>query len=165
MGSTRQNAFTLIELAVVLAVLAVAATFIMPRIGTATLGRSRFRGSVNRLVAVARQAREQAACQHQVCVLRVDIDSGAYSVALAGKDEAATLQTPVGALRGQLPESAWFSSIRRPDLPDATSGTVDIRFGPDGWADPAELCIEGPDEVKKVVAVTPPCGFVELRDE
>ncbi|KKL07704.1 hypothetical protein LCGC14_2583370, partial [marine sediment metagenome] len=78
--STRNRAFTIVELIVVIVVVAVLATMIVPRLHGAA-GTSRLNTSAFRLLSAARYARSFAAARRQPCRLVLDTDEQRYVLA------------------------------------------------------------------------------------
>jgi prepilin-type N-terminal cleavage/methylation domain-containing protein len=77
------SGFTLLELAVTMAILAVAMTLVLPAVGG---GREslRLRSEAGRVAALIRQARQHAVSQHRAT--RVTLDRGRNSLALVAGD-------------------------------------------------------------------------------
>jgi general secretion pathway protein H len=95
-GSATPPGFTLIELIVVLAILAVATALVLPSVGRGTESL-RLRSEAKRVAALLREARLQAVSQHRAT--RVTLDPTRNTVALTvGESERPqrTLELPAG---------------------------------------------------------------------
>ena len=71
-----RNAFTLIELGLVLFILGLVAGLVLPRLNVGVLDRSRLRESVNRIAGTAMYARERAASTRRLHRLHLDAKKG-----------------------------------------------------------------------------------------
>jgi prepilin-type N-terminal cleavage/methylation domain-containing protein len=140
----RQQGFTLIELVVVLAVMAVAMAFVLPSVGRGTESL-KLRGEAKRVAALLREARLQAVSQRRSAY--VTLDRTRNTVALTvGESERPhrTLELPAGvrisvavggesltfSSRGLTRETRWVVESRR--ARDADRGASHQRSGDSG---------------------------------
>jgi len=79
-----RRGFTLIELIVVLAIIAVAAVVVAPSISSG-IASINLKSSVNHLAATMRYARTRAISQKNICAVYLYLDEGRYSVIGAGQ--------------------------------------------------------------------------------
>jgi prepilin-type N-terminal cleavage/methylation domain-containing protein len=153
------RAFTLIELMVVILILAFAASVVYPRLSGGLIERERLRASVNQLAAVAAHGRDQSAATQQPLILTLDMDLSAYRLAGASQDD-----TDAGGgagLHGALAEGVTFRSVRLTGRPEQPGKIVQLRFTPEGWADPAIIQLAGSDGDVNSIVITAPAGRVE----
>jgi len=134
---TDPGGFTLIELSIVLLVLAIAASFVIPRLrdtDSAALATS-----AARLATTARLLYEEAAFRQTPMRLNLDLDKQAYWVTVLRDDpetpefvpDATLLTRPVA-----LPDAVAFADVVLPALGTVKEGIVFAQFFPEGWADP-----------------------------
>jgi len=130
----RQPAFTLIEILVVLVLLVVAAGLIVPRMGS-SIGQQELREAAGRFACTARTARELAVSTQMTCAIEIDLDRGAYAVAIQSN------RIPDGRMRviqaswlkgGRWPETVRIKEYRTPNGRRTTRGTQRLEFFPDG---------------------------------
>ena len=146
-------AFTLIELVVVMAMLAVAVGVIVPRMGT-SIGRVALREAAGRLAQTARTVGALAVARRQELTLEIDLSLGAYRILMPSSDGApGELTTVQGSwLRGaQWPKSIRVQGFRRGDGTRVTSGSERIRFYPDGTSSGAALRLTDADTTQQII--------------
>jgi general secretion pathway protein H len=112
----RVSGFTLLELTVVLAVLAVAASMVLPRLGD--LGRLRIEAAARRLAESVTLARDRAILGGRPARLVLDVDRGRWT---AGDRE-----------RGTLPAGVRFRAVSAGDAPAVRAGVVALDLDPAG---------------------------------
>ena len=154
----RSRGFTLIELAVVVLVLGVAAAAVLPRLGGAELERARLRSSANKLAAAAAYARDRAACTRAVHVLHVDLNGGTYWV----KPLTRSANAGAAPVRGKLPDGVRFTDVQVAG--GIAGGVVELRFSPEGWADAAAIHLGLADGSAATVLIAGLCGRAETHD-
>ena len=135
----RRNGFTLIELAVVLLIIAIAVTIVFPRLGSGIVERARLRSSANRIASVAEYAHQRAACARLTHVLHLDTAKGTYWITGQTTDGQTASITDDFGLKGRLPEGVQFAGVELQDMDANSDDIVTIRFSPQGWADPATV--------------------------
>ena len=160
-----EHGFTLIELAVVIMILGLAAAVVFPRLNAGALTRGELRSSVARIAAIATHARNRAACTRRMHVLHLDKKSGEYWVSDQASDAGHTA-APAGSptLRGRLPTGVRFQDIEMADHSPLPEEIIRLRFSPEGWADPAVVHVMGQDGDVAGLAITGLCGRVETYD-
>lgn len=128
--------FTLLELAVVLFVFGIAASFLIPRLrnaDSAALG-----ASAARLASSVQYLYEEAAFRQTPMRLNFDLDRRAYWVTVLSDDpetpefvpDASPLARPV-----VLPEAVAFADVVLPAVGAVKEGVVFAQFLPEGYAD------------------------------
>ncbi len=163
MGSWRRG-FTLVELAVVIVILGLAAALVLPRLGAGALEGARLRSSAARLAGMAMCARDRAAWTRLTHVLHLDIKNGEYWLTAEKPANGARLPSGGLPLRGRLPEAVQFQDVEVPRRPFSSDNVVRLRFSPDGWADPAAIHLVGRDGETASVVIASLCGRVETYD-
>ena len=178
-----RHGFTLVELAVVIVILGLAAAVVFPRLNAGAPARGELRTSVARIAAIATHARNRAACTRRIHVLHLDTKSGEYWVsdlsrASRSNDQVSGVfrhtaavavchaQASLGRaiIRGCLPSGARFEEIEMVDQSPLPEAIVRLRFSPEGWADPAVIHVMGQDGDVAGLAITGLCGRVETYD-
>jgi len=163
-GAT-SRAFTLVELTVVMAIIAVLAAMIVPQLA----GRSssmELEQAARDLLLAARYAREYAATRRCECQLRIDASAGRY--ALARADAAADSSGEFVALKTAvvkpktLPPQVRFGRVR---ITSALGRDVEtsncITFRPDGRCDAAVAEITNGRRVYSLI-ILPDSGRAKL---
>jgi len=147
-GAPRASAgLTLIEVAVVLAILAVATALVLPAVGRGTQSL-RLRSEAGRVAALLREARRQAVSQRRVT--RVSLDRARSTVVLTADDP----DHPVRRL-------AMPADLR---LSVATGGDS-LTFSPRGLTRETRWLLEGPDGRRLAIRVDALSGRVTVRAE
>ncbi|NQU75925.1 MAG: prepilin-type N-terminal cleavage/methylation domain-containing protein [Planctomycetes bacterium] len=141
------NAFTLVELIVVIAVISVLATMAIPPLASAA-GERQLRVSARRLLVTARYARDFAATHRRMCRLLIDQRQGRYALfqqadPRQGGDEYHPLHAGIGGPE-RLAHPLRFAKvlIEPRSLREASRPPGDcITFDAFGQADPAVVAI------------------------
>ena len=159
-----ERGFTLIEIGIVLLIIAIALTFILPRLRDRT--HAELQSSARKLANTLRFVRDEAVLNGRVYELMIDLDQHVYSVsssALRGEDlsgfapeegplgREVTLVAPVGFADVVLPSSGG----------KLLEGQVPIYFYPDGTADLAVIHVHNGTDAYTLRTV-PLTGFVYL---
>ncbi len=139
-----RNAFTLIELIFVLALLAIAAAFVASSFGSFVRGRA-LNSEARRLLSLAQYAQSRAVSEGVPILLWIDAKNGRYGLSTAGNfgveddphdivyavDETLTLETPA------------FDAVNVSEQDDEKLGLPEglpvIRFNPDGFFDESSV--------------------------
>jgi general secretion pathway protein H len=137
--------FTLIEMVLVLAILAIAVFFVLPSVGRGTEGL-RLRTEGGRIAALLRDARRQAVTRREPVRVSLDRATGAVSLTLG---EAAT-----PARRIEVPEGFRL---------DAGEGGEAVTFSPRGTAREAHWTLENRGGRRVAIEVAAVTGRVTLR--
>jgi general secretion pathway protein H len=138
--------FTLVELVVVLAILALGTALVLPSL-SGPLTSARFRQGGAELRAAMTQARARAAASGRMRAVRIDLDRGEYGI-------------PADNVGRSLPEGVRVVSVSSPGV-KIERGVVDVRFFPDGSADEAEVVLADASDVRLLLRVDPLTGVVE----
>lgn len=131
------DAFTLIELAVVLLVIAVSITIVFPKLNVDWIQRARLRGTANRIASIAEYAHQLAACARLTHLLNIDAVQRTYWITSQTSEGKEMPITDNLDLKGRLPEGVQFVEVELRDIDSISQDVITIRFSPQGWADPA----------------------------
>ena len=151
-----RRAFSLVELLVVIALMAVAATAIVPRMGR-SIGQRGLVEAAYRLERTARTAHELAISRRQACAIDLDLDVGAYGVAMASDGGEVKAVQASWLKQERLPEGVRFAQVRLPDGREMTSGTQRVWFQPDGTSSGATVQLVAKSG-QYLVAISPQNG-------
>ena len=161
----RSSGFTLIELAVVLLILGISASFLVPRLrdpeATALVS------SAERLATTARYLYDEAAYQRLPMRLNLDLDRQTYFVTVLGGDADAPEFVPVESSLARpvvLPDSVAFRDVVLPAVGTVTEGIVFAQFSPEGWADPLVVHLRGRSGGDATMAMEPLTGRTRVAD-
>lgn len=145
-GESVKRGFTLVELAITLMVLALAAAFVAPSIGRGLDGL-RARAEVSGFVGFLRAAREQAVTRGEAQEVRLDPGGRTLIISAEGSQSVRS--------------SRSFSYLLRiePDPPNART----VRFQPQGLSSGGTFHILAPGDRFYVVTVDPITGRVSSR--
>ena len=157
--------FTLLELAVVLLVLAVAASFVIPRLRSTD--DAALTASANRLATTVRLLYEEAAFRHVPLRLNFDLDKQTYWVTVWSQDperpefvpDPEPLTQPV-----RLPDAVAFLDVVLPAFGTATEGVVFAQFWPEGYADPLVIHLKNRRGEYATLALDPLTGRTRTGD-
>ncbi len=155
-----RQAFTLIELAVVMVVLGVAAAVVLPRLDAAALGGARFERCANKLAALALHARNRAVGTATPHALHIDPGRGEYWIAPRPEGGSKV----VSRKRERLPEGVSFEAVIVAGEKAPSAGATVVRFTVEGRADPAVVHLSGGEGRMKTVLITPLLGGAEVHD-
>jgi prepilin-type N-terminal cleavage/methylation domain-containing protein len=168
MNPRARRGFTLIELMLVMAVLAVVAALIVPRLSGA-LAALRVTKGTEQVFAAAREAHTRAILRGLRTRLVLEFETGAFRV----EEERRPLESPgrwyeMPGREGK--PSSLADSVRfgRLTLNEETvaEGTAEIGFRPDGSTDDALITVENEDGDRGAVEVRGITGHVRiLRDD
>jgi len=154
--------FTLIELAVVIAILGVMIALVAPRF--ADLGEANLKRSARHLTGMIRFLRDEAQAKKTVYRLRFDIQAGSYWVEAMTLTSDSTLEyrkvSQVIAGEGSLSGNTTFRDVAVPGHPDDPY----LLFMPDGWVEHALIHLRDGEDRDFTLLVKPLTGDTELRE-
>ncbi|MBI5381664.1 MAG: GspH/FimT family pseudopilin [Opitutae bacterium] len=166
-GPRSRRAFTLIELILVMALLAIAAGLAAPRMASFFRGRT-LDQEVRRLHALANYAQSRAVAEGMPVVLWLDARAGTYGqmiqTGFVDFDERATTFTVDATLALETtaaePTQAYEPVDETPNLPE---GQAMIRFSPEGYVDeisvPKVTLRQGTEMVREVALTANGLGY------
>ncbi len=162
---TGSSGFTLLELAVVLLILGIAASFLAPRLRdpeTVAL-----QSAANRIATTARYLYDEAAYQRLPMRLNLDLDHQTYFVTVLGGDPDDPEFVPVASSLAKptlLPDAVAFRDVVLPTVGTVTEGLVFAQFSPEGWADPLVVHLRGRSGGEATMAIEPLTGRTRVAD-
>jgi prepilin-type N-terminal cleavage/methylation domain-containing protein len=141
-----QRGFTLIELAVTLLVLSLAAAVVVPGVGR-SIESVRARAEISGFAAYLRAAREQAIARGEAQTVRLDPETRSLAITEAGSDAVRSTRS--------------FNYLLRiePEPPQA----LDVMFAPLGFSNGAIYHIQAPGDRHYLITVDPFTGRVSTR--
>ena len=159
------SGFTLLELAIVLLILGIAASFVVPRLRTTD--DVALQASASRLASTARWLYEEAAFRRLPMRLNVDLDKQVYWVTVFNDDleepdfvvDGSPLAQPVA-----LPDAVAFLDVVLPAIGKVQEGVVFAQFYPEGYADALVVHLEGRQGGRTTLAVEPLTGRARVAD-
>jgi general secretion pathway protein H len=161
----RASGFTLLELAIVLFVLAITASFLIPRLRD--VGTERLRASARRLATTTRYVYEEAAFRQRPMRLNLDLDTDTYWVSILDQasDELQFIvdQDPLGQPVA-LPAGVAFEDVILPALGTVQVGLVFAQFYPEGYADPLIVHLHDRHGTQSTLAIEPLTGRTRVAD-
>jgi general secretion pathway protein H len=159
------SGFTLLELAIVLLILGIAASFVVPRLRSTD--DVALQASAERLASTARWLYEEAAFRRLPMRLNVDLDKQVYWVTVFNDDleqpefvvDGSPLAQPVA-----LPDAVAFVDVVVPAVGMVEEGIVFAEFSPEGWADALVVHLEGRRGGRATLAVEPLTGRARVAE-
>ncbi|MCC6766074.1 MAG: prepilin-type N-terminal cleavage/methylation domain-containing protein [Deltaproteobacteria bacterium] len=159
------SGFTLLELAVVLLILGIAASFLAPRLRDPE--GAALAASAERLATTARYLYDEAAYQRLPMRLNLDLDHQSYFVTVLGGEPDAPEFVPIDSPLARpvvLPDSVAFRDVVLPAVGLVTEGVVFAQFSPEGWADPLVVHLRGRSGGEATMAIEPLTGRTRVAD-
>ena len=160
--NSRSKGFTLIELAVVIAILGVMIALVAPRF--ADIGNANLKRSSRHVTGMVRFLRDESQAKKTVYRLRFDVQAGHYwAEALTITSDNTTefmRATSVIGGEGSLSGQTTFRDIKAGSHPDDPY----ILFTPDGWVEHALIHLRDGEERDFTLIVNPLMGSTELRE-
>jgi len=162
---TGSAGFTLLELSIVILILAIAASFVIPRLRDAQ--STALAASAARLATTARLLYEEAAFRRTPMRLNLDLDKQVYWVTVFRDDldtpefvpDTAMLTRPVA-----LPDAVAFADVVLPALGTVTEGVVFAQFFPEGYADALLVHLMNRRNEYATMAIEPLTGRTRVGD-
>jgi prepilin-type N-terminal cleavage/methylation domain-containing protein len=155
---TRQprNAFTLLELVLVMVILAAAASMVAPSLRGWSRG-AKVRDAGDQFLALTRWARSESVANCQLYRINIDTRQGLYWVTVQDGQNFVSPGTEFGRIFS-VPEG--FQLIVTGAAADNAAATA-IDFAPSGRTQPMQVVIAGPDpnEIVRLECTTPAEGF------
>jgi prepilin-type N-terminal cleavage/methylation domain-containing protein len=156
------DGFTLIELAVVIAILGVMIALVAPRF--ADIGNANLKRSARHLTGMIRFLRDESQAKKTVYRLRFDVQAGRYWAEALAKTSDNTVEfkrsTSVIGGEGSLSGQTTFRDILAGSHPDDPY----ILFTPDGWVEHALIHLRDGEDRDFTLLVNPLMGNTELRE-
>ncbi len=154
--------FTLLELVVVLALLALAAALVVPRLPS--MQESRLRASARQLSAQLRYLDERAVAGKIPYRLRVNLDEQKIDVVRKNAIGEEVLPEDPFLLRSPLQEGIIVRDLRTERLGTISSGTVSISYGPGGLSESLLIHLAIPGGSNITVQALPVSGIVRIAE-
>jgi|GEM_PF-2260177 len=155
--SARYKGFTLIELMLAIALLAMTAGIVIPRLNTSALTRTRLDKDTAHLAATARYAHNLAITTGIVHLLYLDTDNNRYWITTQSDPRRKSINLPLG----QLSEDIRFVSIQGKNT---ATYTTSLRFSPQGWADTSVIQLADSENNFRYIFIHPLLGRVDIYD-
>lgn len=157
--------FTLLELSIVLLILAIAASFVIPRLRDTD--STALQASAARLATTVRYLYEEAALRRRPMRLNLDLEGQAYWVTVLGDDPEAPEFVPDATALARptaLPRAVAFADVILPALGTVKEGQVFAQFLPEGWADPLVVHLINRRSEYATLAIDPLTGRTRVGD-
>jgi len=156
-----RNGFTLIELAVVIAILGVMIAIVAPQL--ADIGEVNLKRSARHLTGMIRFLHEESQAKKTIYRLRFDIQAGHYwAEALTTTSDNTTefkrMQSVIAG-EGNLSGQTTFRDVIAGSHPDEPY----LLFTPDGWVENAAIHLRDGEDRDFTLLVKPLTGDTELR--
>jgi len=151
-----ERGFTLLELVVTLAVIALGATLVLPRLGDAR-GLA-LAAAARRLADTVAYGRDRAILGGRPMRLVLDLDRGRWELGTPGRDPATVVPdaSPTGR-GGVLPAGVRLAAVTAGGTPAASGGIAALDLEPDGDALPARIDLAD-GSGRRAGVVVPPAG-------
>lgn len=161
-GACTERGFTMIELAMVLLVIGIAATIVMPRMG-GVLDRQQMRRSINTVRGTVRYLHARAALTKRVYRLTFDLDRQMLSVCYLDLEDC-TPQSSRELQDHSLPTTVRIVDVVSPDGKKTQEGTATTHFLPIGLAEPSMIHFEGSNAHQMTVTIEPLSGGIKVYE-
>ena len=135
-----QHGFTLMELIVVVLLLTILLGFAIPAFQGSVLTGSREQ-AVRELMSAVKKLKMAALRRQTIHSLYLDLDQNQLRVAQTN-EAAGETESPAGS-RWDLPGDTRIAQVRFPDNRQIRTGTVEIKFYPEGYSDRAVIQLTG----------------------
>ena len=135
------RAFTLVELVVVIAILAISALIIYPRIDSPHSDSARLLHSAKQLSSVARYTRDMAISTQVPHMLHIDLEQQNYWVTIRSSRVTETRIKDALDLNRNLAEGIRFDRVEIVGEGESFQGHVSLIFGPEGEVTPGTLTL------------------------
>jgi len=160
-----QGGFTLIELSIILVIVAIAASFLIPRLRDAD--STALASAAARLATTSRYLYEEAAFRRRPMRLNLDLDKHAYWVTVLKDDpddpEFVVDDSPI-ARPVALPGTVAFADVTLPAVGMVHEGVVFAQFFPEGYADPLVVHLTNARHEYATLAIEPLTGRTRVAD-
>lgn len=161
----RQGGFTLIELSIILIIVAIAASFLIPRLRDTD--STALASAAARLATTSRYLYEEAAFRRRPMRLNLDLDKHAYWVTVLKDDpddpEFVVDDSPI-ARPIALPGTVTFADVTLPAVGMVHEGIVFAQFFPEGYADPLVVHLTNARHEYATLAIEPLTGRTRVAD-
>ena len=161
-ATPHSKGFTLIELAVVVAILAVMITLIAPRLGE--IGEANLKRSARHLTGMIRFLHEESQAKKTVYRLMFDLQDGKYwaEAETITQENAREFRRATSAIGGEgsLAGATTFRDIKVASHPDEHY----MLFTPDGWVEHTLIHLRDGSDKDFTLKVKPLTGHTELVD-
>jgi prepilin-type N-terminal cleavage/methylation domain-containing protein len=159
----RDDGFTLLELTVVVFILAIVASFVVPRV--ADVSGVALGATARRLSQSVRYLYEEAALRGSVYGLVLDLDEQRVHVVRLDSETGEFVEDDAMLSRElALPDGVRLTAVVLPSVGRLDQGAVPIYFYPEGFADPAWIQLGDDRERGYTVIVDPIRGRAEVVD-
>ena len=159
-GACNERGFTMVELAMVLLVIGIAAAIVMPRIG-GVLDRQQMRSSINTVRGTVRYLHARAALTKRVYRLTFDLDRQMLSVCYLDTEDC-TPQSSRDLRDYTLPITVRVVDVVSPDGQKTQEGEATTHFLPTGLAEPSTIHFEGSNARQMTVMIEPLAGRIKV---
>lgn len=159
--SNRAAGFTLIELVVVVALLALFATLTVPLFSSTGTGKLGY--SARRLSGTIKYLFNEAALSGREHRLVYNLDRQTYRARLVEAD-GEIVDLPGLGRETRLAGEVRFRDLQLPGRGTFTSGEVTVRIHPQGWLEETVIHLQDPPGAEMTLHVMPLTGTAEIRE-